>query len=219
MIGSNGLGWKVSAEFGYIDTGGNTESSTVNARLNAVHESVTWRNKIAAEHLNTFNDIDTTAKRTVGELATNYKLDENDYLFANLRGEKDRFGGYDYRVSETVGYGHRYRWDRHRLDLEAGVGSSQTKVIGGERKSEPIVRLAGTYEWQISENAIFSETGFSEIGSENAHTESETALKLKVIGRLATKLSYRIIHNNEVPPGTEKTDTITAVTLVYDFDF
>ena len=44
-----------------------------------------------------------------------------------------------------------------------------------------------------------------------------TALTAKVNTSLALKVSLTIKNNSEVPVGTEKTDTETAVTLVYSF--
>jgi putative salt-induced outer membrane protein len=209
--------WKAAAELGYIDVGGNKESTSVNAKLRAEHELPQWRNKFQAEYLQIFEEAGTTAKRSVAQFATNYKLEDNAYLFANLRGENDRLGAYDYRFSETVGYGRRFAWEEQRLDLEAGIGGSQTLYADDERDVDGIVRLAGTYLWEISATAGFSEVAFTEVGEDNAHTESETALRLKIIGRLATKLSYKLLHNSQVPPDREGTDSIAAVTLVYDF--
>lgn len=213
----NGLGWKASAEFGLVDTSGNAQTTTVNAKINAVHESLKWRNRFTAEYLSASDDVGTTARRTVGQAATNYKLDERNYLFGNLRYENDEFAPYDYRYSETVGYGRRMRWETQRLDLEAGAGGSHTRFHDGTRNDEGIVRLAGAYAWQITKTAEFSEVAFTEIGSDNTHSESETGLKLRVNGNLAMKLSYKLLHNSAVPAGTEKLDSITAVTLVYDF--
>ncbi len=213
----NGFGWKGGAELGVVDTSGNRETTTINAKLNAVHEAPKWRNKFESEYLQASDNLGMTARRTVGQAATNYKLDEDDYLFGNLRYENDEFAAYDYRVSETVGYGHRFRWDGQRLDLEAGVGGSHTRFVNEERENDAIVRLAAAYLWKFSESGEFSENVFSEIGAANTHSESETALKLKVIGQVAMKLSYKVLYNSQVPAGIEDTDSITAVTLVYDF--
>lgn len=213
----NGFGWKASAEFGLVDTSGNSQTTTINAKLNAVHESLKWRNRFTAEYLSASDEFGTIAERTVGQAATNYKFDERHYLFGNLRYENDEFAPYDYRYSETVGYGRRFRWEAQRLDLEAGVGGSHTRFRDGTRNDEGIVRLAGAYVWQITKTAEFSEVVFTEIGSDNTHSESETGLKLRINGNLAMKLSYKALHNSEAPAGTEKLDSITAVTLVYDF--
>jgi putative salt-induced outer membrane protein len=40
---------------------------------------------------------------------------------------------------------------------------------------------------------------------------------MKVNGNLASKIAYTIKSNSDVPAGTEKTDKITSITLVYSF--
>lgn len=210
-------GWKAEAELGLINTTGNRQTSTLNARVSVERESTMWRNKAQAEYLRASDNTGVTARRTVAQFTTNYKFSERDYIFGNLRREADRFAGYDYRYSETTGYGHRFRWRRQRLDLEAGAGANQAKLIDGTRRRDGIWRLAMNYAWKFSQGGELTESAFSEIGSANTHTESETALKQRIRGRLAMKLSYRILNDTHPPPGTLRTDTITAVTLVYDF--
>ena len=51
----------------------------------------------------------------------------------------------------------------------------------------------------------------------NRFTESVTELRAQLIGSLAMVASYTIRHNSDVPIGTEKRDTRTAVSLQYDF--
>jgi len=69
----------------------------------------------------------------------------------------------------------------------------------------------------ISETSTFNQNIFVEDGSTNTYTKSETFLKLVVVGNLGAKFGYEVKRNSNVPPDAEKTDTITTVTLVYDF--
>ena len=56
-----------------------------------------------------------------------------------------------------------------------------------------------------------------EAGDTNTYIETVTSLSAKVLGDLALVASYTIKHNTDVLPGTEKTDTYTALTLEYSF--
>lgn len=212
------LGWDGEVELGVIHTSGNASTGSTNAKLKSALEQLNWRQNFDVQYLNAYDDEETTAERFVAEASSNYKLDTDGYLIVlNLRYVKDRFAGLDYRMSESIGYGHRYRWERARLDAEVGVGARQTKFLDGTREDEGIFRLAGRYALPFSETSEFRQEVFSEIGEENTHTESETALRMQVNSRLSTKLAYKIIHDSEVPVGTEATDTIASVTLVYGF--
>lgn len=216
--GEGKLGWDGEAELGVVNTSGNSETSTVNAKFSVVNERRKWRNTFHTEYLLASDTEQTTAERFVAEGATNYKLSEHSYLLVlNLRYVKDRFAGIDRRLTESMGYGHIFNWDHMKLNLEGGLGARQTNYVDGTSESDAIIRLAGDYRWQFSKTGELAERAFTEIGESNTHSESETALKLHVYGNLATKISYKIINDTEVPAGRKKTDTISAVTLVYDF--
>jgi putative salt-induced outer membrane protein len=44
-----------------------------------------------------------------------------------------------------------------------------------------------------------------------------SAIKTGLIGALALVASYTVKNNSDVPPGSEKTDTFTALSLEYAF--
>ncbi|SCZ56360.1 putative salt-induced outer membrane protein [Thiohalomonas denitrificans] len=217
--GSSG-GWSGEAEVGFMATSGNSETESFNARVVLQNELFPWRHDSRLETLRSSDEDQTTAERYLFAHKTDYRFDENSYLFGTLRYEDDRFSGYDYRVSETVGYGRRvYETPDLSLDLEAGIGGRHSLLeTSDERDDELIVRGAGSLEWEISPFARFTEELFIESGDENTFTESISALKLKINGNLATKLSYTVRHSSDVPEDTENTDTIVAVTLVLDFE-
>ena len=132
--------------------------------------------------------------------------------------EDDHFSGYDYQFSETIGYGfNAIKNDSLNLDLEAGVGARQSKLDLGDSSSEGTLKGAANFDWKISESATFTQTLSVEAGEEITISRSVTALKLQIVGSLAAKLSYNVKHTSDVPPGFDKTDTESIVTLVYSF--
>jgi len=154
----------------------------------------------------------------VASAKAEYPYPGDHYMFGNLRYEDDRFSGYDYQLSESIGYGLRFvDRDTLRMDLEVGLGGRQIRTEGGVSDSEAILRGAGRLAWTLSETAVFSEDLLIESGSDNTFSESVSALKLKINGNLAMKLSLTVRHSSQVPADTEATDTVTSVNLVYDF--
>lgn len=103
------------------------------------------------------------------------------------------------------------------LDLEAGLGGRRSKPDIGNTNTEAVLRLAGFFNWQISDSSKFSQDLVSEIGSDVTISRSVTALSAQINSTLALRLSYTIRHTSEVPVGIEKVDRETAVTLVYGF--
>ncbi|MCO6413053.1 MAG: DUF481 domain-containing protein [Thiogranum sp.] len=213
-----GTEWTGAGEIGYVATTGNTDTSNLTARLGVTNERDHWRHKLALEALNTEDDGNTTAERYLAAWQTDYKFSEHEYLFGRVAYEDDKFSGYEYRITETVGYGRRVlNRSNMTLDLEAGPGARQSKLEDGNTENEFVARIAARYAWQISEHATFTEDLSSDIGEDATITKSITGLQARINGNLAMKLTFTVENTSDVPDGVDKTDTETAVTLVYGF--
>ncbi len=211
--------WKGSVELGIVTTTGNTDTQTINVKAKAMTERENWRHAMSVEALNASDQSNTTAERYVLNGQSDYKFREFNYFFAMVNYEDDRFSGYDYRVSEALGYGRRViHKEALTLDLEIGPGGRQSKLSGtGQNQDEVTLRGAAKLAWKISDTSSFTEDLTSEVGEDATITKSVSALTAQINGSLATKITYTVKNTSDVPVGVEKTDTITAVTLVYSF--
>ena len=217
--------WTSSAELGYVLTTGNSETSSVNAKLDVTHEKEKWRNNVHAEAYGASStdkatNVETTsAERYQLSGKSDYKFTEFNYIFGLVNYDKDRFSGYEYQGTLALGYGRRLlHEDDMTLDLEIGPGVRFSKLDNApDSDSEGVLRLAAKYLWKLSDTSKFTEDLSVDAGRDLTVTKSVTALTAKVNSSLAMKLSYTVKHNSEVLAGREKTDTETAVTLVYSF--
>lgn len=211
--------WKGDVELGIVTTTGNTETETINAKAKAVTEREKWRHTVSLESLNTSNGGDTTAERYVVNGQSDYKFGEHNYFFVMINYENARFSGYDYRVSEALGYGRRViAKTAVTLDLEIGPGARQSKLDSGGSEDEFTLRGAAKLAWKISDTSTFTTDLSVDAGEDTTVTKSVTALTAQINGSLATKITYTIKNTSDVPTNDiEKTDTETAVTLVYSF--
>ena len=210
--------WAGEGELGYVATTGNTETSNLKARLRLLNERDHWRHKALFEALNTSDRDVTTGERYAASGQSDYKFNEFDYMFGRLEYETDKFSGYEYRVSEVVGYGRRVlNRNDMTLDLEAGPGARQSELETGEREDEMILRLAANYAWELTEKSRFTQDLSFDVGEDATITKSVTALEATIIGDWSMKLSYTVESISDVPAGVEKTDTETAAALVYSF--
>ncbi|WP_018862700.1 MULTISPECIES: YdiY family protein [unclassified Thioalkalivibrio] len=212
-------GWETSIELGASKTTGNTDSTKAHARFRSQHTSEEWRNRLRLDGYYHEEDDDTTGERYVGSYQLDRKLGEHDYLFGAARYERDRFSSYVYQGSLTTGYGRRLV-DREtvKLDAEAGGGMRQyRKRTEGGREREPVARFGGNFRWDLSENARLTDELLILYGSDNTEIENILSLTADMTSRLALRTSFTVKHNTDVEPGTENTDTITDVTLVYRF--
>ncbi len=224
--------WQANAELGAIFTSGNTETTSIKAKLDVKHELESWSNHYVLDALFKEDEIDgvdseetqTTAEKYFASLQANYKLEsEGSSLFVFGSHTSDRFGGIRKYTTIAAGYSrHLYKSDDALLKADIGPGYVFGENNDDERTEidSSIIRLAADYSLKVSENATFTqvvsvESSFE--GDKNTRTKSETGFSAKINGSLQMKLGLVITNNSEVPENTEKTDTETTVTLVYAF--
>ena len=210
--------WSGRAALGYLATTGNTENSSLNAAFGLGYDAGRWHHSLDVTAIGAAeNDVTTAEAYSIGA-KTKYDFSEFNYVFGLVDWNKDKFSGYDQQVSEAVGYGRRIlNSDRHVLNLEVGAGARQSDLRDGTSQNETILRLGGDYAWKLSETADFSQVIVVEAGEDNTFLESVTSLRATLMDNIALVASYTIKQNTDVPPGSEKTDTFTALSLEYAF--
>ena len=211
--------WDGEAGLGYVATTGNTETSTFAAKLDATHEKEKWRNNLAANMLYTKSSEVKTAEKYFLSGQSNYRYATHMSLFARGSYEDDRFSGFEYQGTATVGMGYRLLADidSMSLDLEAGGGIKAYQEEGRNGETEGIARLAGKYIWDFREKSKFTQEISSEFGKSFDVYKSISSLTAQLVGNFAINLGYTVKYTTEVPAGKEKKDTETTINLVYVF--
>jgi len=210
--------WSGKVALGYLATSGNTESASLNTAAEIGYAHGNWNHLLELSAIFAEEEEATTAEAYKVGWKSEYNFSEHDFLFGRAIWRKDRFSGYDQQFSQTVGYGRRLiDTERHVLFAEIGAGARQSELPDGTSESDTILRSAAQYRWRFSENSRFTQDLSVESGSVNTYLESVTALRTRLINDLALVASYTIKNNSDVPAGTEKTDTYTALSLEYAF--
>lgn len=225
--------WTASIELGLLFTSGNTEKENIKGKLDAIHDLPTWRNTYNLEAFSSHDKEKTTAERYRASAKSDYKLlQNNEYLFGRLAGVDDRFSGYSYELTGSIGYGFRvwerslpYSSDKALLELEAGPGyrfaklrADQIENDGDDTEEAGIIRLAGRFLYPLNSGTRFDQslsTENSVLGDNNLIIESESALVTNLVQSLAMKLALNMRYLREPPSGKKSTDTETSVTLIY----
>lgn len=215
----------MDGELGLIATSGNTQSSSLKAKLNAKQDLQDWQNSYIVEGFykrekNSGNDeSQTSAQKFFSSVQADYKLENPAHrLFVFGSFEDDRFSGFKHQATIAGGWSEQlWKDESSAFKYSVGPGYSFAKKDDGENASGVIVRAAADYDWKISDNATFRQLVSTEVGSDNTKSKSETSLSAKINGSLAMKLSFIMNHNSNVEAGKKKLDTETAVTLVYTF--
>jgi putative salt-induced outer membrane protein len=208
--------WSGKATLGYLATSGNTENSSLNAGFELGYSNDPWSHLLKALAINSSESNNTTAEAYELGWKTEYNFSEHNYMFGRVNWRKDRFSAYDSQISESAGYGRRLiDTGVHLLNAEVGVGARQAETRDGIKENDMIFRGGADYRWKFSETAEFRQDLVIEAGENNTYMESITAVKAQLVGALALVASYTIKNNSDVLPGTEKTDTWTALSLEY----
>jgi len=208
--------WEASAELGYIQTDGNSDSQTLIVAFDGKTTYSKWEHFITLEALNSSQNDERSAEKYLAGLQSDYNLSDRAYLLSSLNWEKDRFSGYAYQASWVFGGGYKViKSDTHNLRLELAPGFRVSEPEPGEKQEEEVVRAMEKYSWKISKTSSLDQSLTSEYGDSNTLTRFKIALTSQINGSLSMKLGYGIKHNSDVAPGLEKTDRESSVTLVY----
>jgi len=215
-----------SGEVGLLITSGNSETDSVNAKVGIKYEKEHFLSEanLAALYSSEKTEVDGKKEDKVSAEKYNYsakigyKFNEADYVFINGDYEDDRFSGYDYKTTYSAGYGRKViASDTTKLDIEIGPGYRYDVLEGGESEDEAILRGYAMFNYKFSDAVSFQQDVTVVYGSDNTNTKSVSALTSQIIGALSMKASFKVNHNTDVPADKDKTDTETALTLVYDF--
>jgi putative salt-induced outer membrane protein len=155
-------------------------------------------------------------------------ISDRFYVYALAQYERDRFQGFSGRYAVSGGLGFQaLKRDDVQLSLKVGPAYRVTQFIDG-REDSRIAGLVGLdFDWDITDrlkltqdtNAV-AETGGSAlaiIDSQNTTLDLITGLNAKINSSLSARFSYAVEYNSNPPPGAVQTDTLSRVTLIYDF--
>jgi putative salt-induced outer membrane protein len=211
-----GLSGKVA--FGYLATSGNSDNNNMNLAFAGAYDAAPWHHSLNGLAVKASSNSVDTAEAYALAWKSRYNITDTNYVFGLAAWDKDKFSGYDQQIREVVGVGRRFiDRERHVLNAEVGLGARQADLRDGTSQDDSILRLAADYHWAISETAEFIQLFAIEQGSDNTYMESVSSLSADILKNTALVLSYKIKNNSDVPFGTEKRDTFTAISLEYSF--
>jgi len=220
--------WNPQVEAGAGNSTGDTQEVSVSLGASINRSFENWDHS-----LEFFADF---ARRQGLTTRQRFTLEENtvysgwdNWLFVNFGlVEFDRFSGFDFRITETLGIGYQLiDTDTQSLRLEVGPGirysvlddtlSDDGLLIEGGTRTEILGRLAATYSRQITENLTLNEQAGFVLGSTSSRFDNELSLSATLMDNLKARLRFQAIYESDVPDGTSAWDTVSRLTLVYDF--
>ena len=160
----------------------------------------------------------TTAQRWEARGQSGYDLTDRTYWFGAGRYEDDRFSAYDFQATASTGLGYKFiDSERTKLWVQGGPGYRFAEFNQtGESEDSAIFRGDLGFDHQLTETTKIVERFLVETGSDNTYLQNDLGLEVTIKGSLALRLGYQVRHNSDVPPGVDKTDTLTTVGLIYE---
>ena len=222
--------WLGSGELGAVSAHGNTESNSVNAKLDVANEIDRWKHSLLLNELYGSNNSTTSANRWEARWQSDYKITEPLYWFGGLRYERDHFGAYSYQESATTGFGYKLiDNDTTKFSVQAGVGikksESQTLVkddsdkvinrISGDAETRADVVAGFKFEHALTGNTKVLDTFLTEATSDNTFIQNDLSLQVAMSEKLALSVGYGLRENTSPPPDSKRLDTITTLSVVY----
>jgi len=226
-------GWTGQGEAGFISSSGNTDSDSLNLGLKFAKEGKVWNHEIALAAYQASTEGNDTAENFNAGYTLKRNLTERSNIFLTFGYLDDEFDGFTEQLSAAVGYGYKFA-DGPKVKWEAGAGVGYrdtdelfvtrddetgeiiSEVEGDDLSSATFV-LRSDFEAQISETTKFVDNFKAEIGSDNTYVENDAAIFVAINSSFSLKAGYLVRYNSDPAEGSDDTDTITSLSLVYGF--
>lgn len=220
--------WSGRGELGGFRATGNSSNTGFTAGLTLERQGIAWRHRLTGRaDYQRANGV-TTREQFLGRYEPNINVSDRFYIYALAQYERDRFQGFSGRYALSGGMGYQaIKADALQLSLKAGPAYRVTQFVDGREESRIAGLLALDFDWQITErlkltqdtNAV-AETGGTAVAiidSRNTSIDLTTGLDATIAKSLKARLSYAVEYDSNPPPGAVQTDTLSRVTLIYDF--
>ena len=207
-------------ELSYVQTSGNSNTSTFSAKLEAttkIDEDSNFRAKGSV--LYSENDENTSANKYNIELDYNHMINEKLYSYMGINYIKDELSDYDYRLNMGPGLGYKLIEDEiQTVDIQGGLDYAYDKYKTGTKDNYLAGRTELNYKYKFSENLDFKQMISYLASFEDANkyfVVSDSSLEVNMTKNLSLGVSYNMDYTNQTEK--EKLDKKFLTSLIVDF--
>lgn len=208
-------------DFGFVQTSGNTEVTTLNAgeRFNWARGRWSAVQSFAIVYGRQGDSVNTNNLRTA--VRGDYKIDRVLSFFVGVAFDRNTFAGIERRFEEIMGLQFTaVAKPRDTLRLEGGGSVTQQVAVGGLQQNFPSARAAGSYRHSFTERAYFQQNvefipNMRE--SEDWRINTESSVVAPLSARIGLKTSYVIRYDNLPEPNFRTTDRLFTTGIQITF--
>ncbi|MDA0149902.1 DUF481 domain-containing protein [Vibrio sp. LaRot3] len=220
--------WSSEVEFGYQSHTGNSDSRSLNSRLNAEYTAGRHRTSGEWKFYLLYKDGEEDKRQSTYTAQSDYKLGPKTYLYGSFKGVDSRYSAYfkDYTLSGGLGYQFS-NTEEFVFELELGPGFRYQEpnkdeiddddIIFPDMVEEAIFRGNINSSWQALDNLSISADLTLVSGRSNTRTDTDISVTNNITEDIALKISHSRQYHDKVPEGLEKADSIFAINLLFVF--
>ncbi|MEL7198734.1 MAG: DUF481 domain-containing protein [Pseudomonadota bacterium] len=210
--------WTGQGQLGAFRSTGNASNTGVTAGLSLERVGIKWRHKLTGLVDYQESQGVTTREQFLAAYEANYNISPRLFAYGLAQWERDTFQGFSARYSASGGLGYRViDNEKMQLAVKAGPAYRQTEFVDGTSDSSIAGLAALDFDWKISDNLTFTDDAAAFIQSGNSTYTNTAGITAALGGGLSASASYTIEHDTNPPPGAVRTDTLSRITLIYDF--
>lgn len=207
-------------ELSYVETSGNTNTTTFSSKL----EGTTAFNdtdslKAKGSILYSESEKDTSANKYNLELDYNHMINQKLYSYVGINYIKDQLSDYDYRLDIGPGLGYKILEDETQtIDIQGGLDYAYDKYENGSKDAYVAGKTELNYKYRFNQNVEFKQM-LSYLGSfedrEKYFAVSDSSIGVKMTQNLSLGISYNLDYTNKTEK--EKLDKKFLTSLIVDF--
>lgn len=210
--------WSGKGQLGASRSSGNSSNTGVTAGLSLVRDGQRWRHKLAGRVDYQESNGATTREQFFASYEPNWKVNDSLYLYALGQFERDRFQGFSARYSASGGLGYDVIVsDDMNLSVKAGPAWRRTELTNGTSTGNLAGLAALDFDWQIAEGIVLTENASAIMQDGSSTIVSDTGIQASVSSDIKVGFFYTVEHDTNPPLGAVQTDTLSRITLIYDF--
>lgn len=213
---------KVTLDFGFVQTSGNTDVTTLNVgeRFSRERGRFTLSQAFAMVYGKQGDTVNTNNLRTT--LRGDYEIDRVLAVFLGGGFDRNTFAGIERRFEETFGLQARVlALSKDTVNIEGGGSVTQQISVEGEQQNFPSARGALSWRHAFNSTSYFDQQvewipNLSETKDWRVNLESSVIAPLSA--RIGLKVSWVLRYDNLPQPGFSDTDRFftTGVQITYD---
>lgn len=220
--------WDTQVEFGYQSNKGNSDSQSLNSRLEGSYTSGQHRHSGEIKYYLSEKDGEADKDQLSINLQSDYKISPDYYVYANFKGLNTAYSAYfkDYVFSGGMGY-QVSNTDALLLELELGPGYryqdpnideiDDDDLIFPETVQEVIIRGNVNLSWKPIDTLTLAAEITSTVGRSNTRLDSEVSATNNITEEIALKIAQSQQYLDRVPPGLSRTDSVFSINLLFSF--